>query len=60
MAKSNVAQFAEELKLPVPRLIEQLQAAGVNKMAGEDPVTEQDKTRLLDYLRKQEAAMRPQ
>jgi translation initiation factor IF-2 len=51
MAKSNVAQFAEELKLPVPRLIEQLQAAGVNKKAGEDPVTEQDKTRLLDYLR---------
>ena len=51
MAKSNVAQFAEELKLPVPRLLEQLQAAGVKKKAGEDPVTEQDKTRLLDYLR---------
>ena len=51
MAKSNVAQFAEELKLPVPRLLEQLQAAGVMKKAGEDPVTEQDKTRLLDYLR---------
>ncbi len=51
MAKSNVAQFAEELKLPVPRLLEQLQAAGVNKQAAEDPVTEQDKTRLLDYLR---------
>ncbi|MBL0143952.1 MAG: translation initiation factor IF-2 [Betaproteobacteria bacterium] len=51
MAKSNVAQFAEELKLTVPRLIEQLQAAGVSKQAGEDPVTEQDKTRLLDYLR---------
>ncbi len=51
MAKSNVAQFAEELKLTVPRLIEQLKAAGVNKKAAEDPVTEQDKTRLLDYLR---------
>ena len=51
MAKSNVAQFAEELKLPVPRLLEQLKAAGVNKKAAEDPVTEQDKTRLLDYLR---------
>jgi len=36
----------------VPRLLEQLQAAGVKKKAGEDPVTEQDKTRLLDYLRK--------
>ncbi len=51
MAKSNVAQFAEELKLTVPRLIEQLQAAGVNKMTAEDAITEQDKTRLLDYLR---------
>ena len=33
------------------KLIEQLQAAGVSKKAGDDPVTEQDKTRLLDYLR---------
>src|SRR4051812_13528000 len=51
MAKSNVTQFAEELKLPVGILLEQLQAAGVKKKAGEDAITEQDKTRLLDYLR---------
>ncbi|HXZ49849.1 MAG TPA: translation initiation factor IF-2 [Usitatibacter sp.] len=51
MAKSNVAQFAEELKLPVALLLEQLGAAGVRKKAGEDAITEQDKTRLLDYLR---------
>jgi translation initiation factor IF-2 len=51
MAKSNVTQFAEELKLPVGLLIEQLQAAGVKKKTGEDAITEQDKTRLLDYLR---------
>src|SRR5512141_2146674 len=51
MAKSNVTQFAEELKLPVTLLLEQLQAAGVRKKAGEDAITEQDKTRLLDYLR---------
>jgi len=51
MAKSNVTQFAEELKLPVALLLEQLQAAGVRKKAGEDAITEQDKTRLLDYLR---------
>jgi translation initiation factor IF-2 len=50
MPKSNVAQFAEELKLPVALLIEQLGAAGVNKKAAEDAITEQDKTRLLDYL----------
>src|SRR5262252_8221172 len=51
MAKSNVTQFAEELKLPVALLLEQLGAAGVKKKAGEDAITEQDKTRLLDYLR---------
>ncbi|MGZ5660731.1 MAG: translation initiation factor IF-2 [Usitatibacter sp.] len=51
MPKSNVTQFAEELKLPVALLLEQLQAAGVKKKAGEDAITEQDKTRLLDYLR---------
>jgi translation initiation factor IF-2 len=51
MPKSNVTQFAEELKLPVSLLLEQLQAAGVKKKAGEDAITEQDKTRLLDYLR---------
>ncbi|QJR14485.1 translation initiation factor IF-2 [Usitatibacter palustris] len=50
MAKSNVAQFATELKLPVELLLEQLAAAGVKKKAGDDAITEQDKTRLLDYL----------
>jgi translation initiation factor IF-2 len=51
MAKSNVTQFAEDLKLPVSLLLEQLQAAGVKKKAGEDAITEQDKARLLDHLR---------
>ena len=51
MAKSNVTQFAEELKLPVSLLLEQLGAAGVRKKAGDDAITEEDKTRLLDYLR---------
>src|SRR4029450_7930552 len=51
MAKSNVTQFAEELKLPVGLLLEQLQAAGVKKKNGEEQITEQDKTPLPDYLR---------
>src|SRR6185436_18378084 len=50
MAKSNVAQFAEKLKMPVASLLEQLQAAGVKKKTAEDAITEQDMTRLLDYL----------
>src|SRR6187455_2852076 len=50
MAKSNVAQFAEKLKMPVASLLEQLNAAGVRKKTADDAVTEQDMTRLLDYL----------
>ena len=50
MAQMNVEQFARELKLDPSRLIEQLQAAGVNKKLVEDLLTEQDKTQLLDYL----------
>jgi translation initiation factor IF-2 len=50
MAKSNVAQFAEKLKMPVSLLLEQLQAAGVRKKTAEDAITEQDMSRLLDYL----------
>ncbi len=52
MGQSSVAQFAGELGLPVEQLLEQLKAAGVNKGVPDDKVTEQDKTALLDYLRK--------
>ncbi|MFN0038955.1 MAG: translation initiation factor IF-2 [Burkholderiales bacterium] len=53
MAQMNVAQFAKELGLPAGLLLEQLQAAGVAKALVEDTVlTEQDKTQLLDYLRR--------
>jgi len=52
MAQINVTQFAKELGLPPALLIEQLQAAGVNKaLDAETPLTERDKTQLLDYLR---------
>ncbi|MCL5612096.1 MAG: translation initiation factor IF-2 associated domain-containing protein, partial [Chloroflexi bacterium] len=52
----NVAQFASELGLPAALLLEQLQAAGVNKTAAEDLLTEQDKSQLLDYLRRAHGA----
>jgi len=52
MGQMNVAQFAGELGLPATLLLEQLRAAGVNKAASEDLLTEQDKTQLLDYLRR--------
>ncbi len=52
MAQMNVSQLAAELKMPATALLEQLVRAGVSKTASQDMLTEQDKTRLLDYLRK--------
>ena len=52
MAQTSVAQFASELKVPPSVLLEQLRAAGVIKRVPEDSLTEQDKSRLLEYLRK--------
>src|SRR5258706_2169881 len=52
MASNNVAQFAAELKMPAGVLLEQLQAAGVQKASEDDCVSETDKARLLDGLRK--------
>ncbi len=52
MEQMSVTQFATELKMPAAALLEQLAKAGVSKSAGTDLLTEQDKTRLLDYLRR--------
>jgi translation initiation factor IF-2 len=52
VAQTSVAQFASELKVPPSVLLEQLRAAGVDKKAPEDSLTEQDKSRLLEHLRK--------
>ncbi|MFZ5556714.1 MAG: translation initiation factor IF-2 [Pseudomonadota bacterium] len=56
MAQMNVAQLAKELGLPAALLLEQLNAAGVTKSMAEDPLTEQDKTQLLEYLRRAHGA----
>ena len=48
----NIAQFAAELRLPVALLLEQFRAAGVAKQQETDPVCQNDKDRLLDYLRR--------
>jgi translation initiation factor IF-2 len=52
MAQTSVAQFASELKVPPSVLLEQLRAAGVEKRVPEDSLTDSDKSRLLEYLRK--------
>jgi len=56
MASTTVAQFATELKLPPQLLLEQLKAAGVVKMAESDSLSEDDKSRLLESLRKAHGA----
>jgi translation initiation factor IF-2 len=57
MAQINVTQLAQQLGLPTALLIEQLQAAGVNRALREDTLlTEKDKTQLLEHLRKSHGA----
>ncbi|OFZ86914.1 MAG: translation initiation factor IF-2 [Betaproteobacteria bacterium RBG_16_64_18] len=59
MAQSSVTQFAGVLKVPPQVLLEQLRAAGVDKQLAEDILSEQDKTKLLDYLRKSHGTAEP-
>jgi len=52
MPSITVAQFATELKVPPQLLIEQLKAAGVVKTTEGDALSDEDKSRLLESLRK--------
>src|SRR6266704_146682 len=59
MAQMSVAQFAGELKVPPSVLLEQLRAAGVHKRVAEDVLSDQDKTKLLEYLRTAHGSSEP-
>jgi len=59
VAQTSVAQFASELKVPPSVLLEQLRAAGVEKRVADDSLSEQDKARLLEYLRKSHGSIEP-
>ena len=59
MEEMSVTQFAGELKMPETVLLEQLQKAGVVKSGAEDLLTEQDKAKLLEYLRRAHGETRP-
>ena len=52
MTATTVSQFAVELKMPASALLEQLGKAGVGKQTSNDLLTDQDKAKLLDYLRR--------
>jgi len=60
MQSNTVAQFAAELKVAPALLLEQLRAAGVDKHGENDGLTEADKARLLDALRKAHGAAAPE
>src|SRR5512143_1615983 len=56
MAQTTIEQFATDLKMPAGALLEQLGKAGVAGKKEGDKLSETDKTKLLDYLRKQHGA----
>ena len=56
MASTNVAQFATELKMPADLLLTQLRAAGVEKSSASDPLSKEDKDKLLNHLRRAHGA----
>ena len=60
MATTTVAQLALELKMPIAALVLQLTSAGVLHNDADAALTEADKSRLLDYLRKSHGAAAPE
>jgi translation initiation factor IF-2 len=52
MADVTVAQFAEVLKVPVDRLLQQLDQAGIKVEGAEDMISEDAKHELLTHLRR--------
>ena len=52
----TVAEFASSLKMPAEALLEHLKRAGIAKNSAGDSLTEQDKSRLLDFLRRAHGA----
>jgi translation initiation factor IF-2 len=52
MAEVTVAEFAEVLKVPVERLLVQLDEAGIKVNSAEDKISEDAKLELLTHLRR--------
>ncbi|WP_313067947.1 translation initiation factor IF-2 associated domain-containing protein, partial [Achromobacter animicus] len=56
MSSNTVAQFATELKMPANVLLDQLRSAGVDLKSVDDSVTDSDKAKLLESLRRAHGA----
>ena len=57
MAEVTVAQFAEVLKVPVDRLLVQLDQAGIQVSGPEDRISDDAKLELLTHLRRSHGAV---
>ena len=52
MPEVTVKQYAEVIQIPVERLLEQLQEAGLSAKSEDDRISDNEKTELLGYLRR--------
>jgi len=52
MAEVTVSQFAEVLKVPVDRLLAQLDEAGIKVSGADDVISDEAKMELLTHLRR--------
>ncbi|MEI8298774.1 MAG: translation initiation factor IF-2 [Pseudomonadota bacterium] len=52
MSDVTVVQFAEVLKVPVEKLLKQLEEAGIRVAGADDRISDEAKTELLSYLRR--------
>ncbi len=51
MSQVTIAQFAEVVKIPADRLLEQLATAGISKSSVDDEISDSEKMKLLGFLR---------
>ena len=56
MAEVTVKQLAEVVKVPVDKLLQQLQDAGLDKQDENDAISDQEKVQLLTHLQKARSA----
>ena len=56
MAAQSIEQFAASIRVPVERLLRQLQEAGVGDRRAADSITDDEKAQLLGYLRRSHGA----
>ena len=60
MTDITVKEFSKTVGLPVTRLIDQLQLAGVNKKDENDLISDEEKMQLLDYVRNNQVTKKPE